>query len=107
LIPCISGTIARTFSGVHLGSVKGRFGISGFIHHPDRLTTPLIKENGAFKPVDWDEATSFVARALARYQPHEVAVVACARATNEDNYVLQKFARGVLQTNSIDCCARI
>lgn len=87
--------------------VKGRFGIAGFIHHPDRLTQPLIKENSAWKAVGWEDATDFVAKALSRYQPREIAVVACARATNEDNYVLQKFARGVLQTNSIDCCARI
>jgi predicted molibdopterin-dependent oxidoreductase YjgC len=87
--------------------VKGRFGIAGFIHHPDRLTQPLIKENGGFRAAGWDEATELVAKRLARYQPHEVAVVASGRATNEDNYVLQKFTRGVLKTNTIDCCARI
>jgi len=87
--------------------VKGRFGIAGFIHHPDRLIQPLIKENGGFRSSSWEESTKLVARRLSSYQPHEIAVVACARATNEDTYVLQKFARGVLKTNSIDCCARI
>jgi predicted molibdopterin-dependent oxidoreductase YjgC len=87
--------------------VKGRFGIADFIHHPDRLTKPQLKDGNGWKSVDWHEATDFVANALSRYKPEEIAVVACARAVNEDNYVLQKFTRGVLHTNSIDHCARI
>ena len=51
--------------------------------------------------------TTPVAEKLSRYKPSEVGVVACARTTNEDNYVLQKFTRAVLHTNTIDCCARI
>ena len=87
--------------------VKGRFGVAGFIHHPDRLTRPLLRSDGGFRAVGWEEAASFVADALSRFKPNEVGVVACARTTNEDNYVLQKFTRAVLHTNSIDCCARI
>jgi predicted molibdopterin-dependent oxidoreductase YjgC len=87
--------------------VKGRFGIAGFIHHPDRLTHPMIRSGVGWSTVGWDEATRFAAEKLSRYKPGEVGVVACARTTNEDNYVLQKFTRAVLHTNTIDCCARI
>jgi predicted molibdopterin-dependent oxidoreductase YjgC len=87
--------------------VKGRFGIADFVHHPDRLTHPLVMSDGSWKTATWDEAADLAAERLSLYEPNEVAVVACARATNEDNYVLQKFTRAVLQTNSIDCCARI
>ena len=55
----------------------------------------------------WDQALDTVAQAFSRYKPEEVAVIASAKCTNEDNYVFQKFARAVLQTNSIDHCARL
>ncbi len=87
--------------------VKGRYGVDEFIHHPDRLTTPLIKKNGKFEPASWDEALGLIASKLNIYQPDEVAVISSARCTNEDNYVIQKFARAVLGTNNIDHCARL
>jgi len=87
--------------------VKGRYGIADFVHHEDRLTTPLIKENGGFREVDWDEALDLVAGKLAAYSSDEIAVIASAKCTNEDNYVVQKFTRAVLGTNNLDHCARI
>jgi predicted molibdopterin-dependent oxidoreductase YjgC len=87
--------------------VKGRYGIADFVHHEDRLTTPLIKENGGFREVDWDEALDLVAEKLAAYSSDEIAVIASAKCTNEDNYVVQKFTRAVLGTNNLDHCARI
>jgi len=87
--------------------VKGRFGSTEYITHPDRLTTPLVRKNGAFTKVSWDEALAEVANRLSQYQPDEVAVVASAKCTNEENYVLQKFTRAVLGTHSIDHCARL
>ncbi len=87
--------------------VKGRFGIPGFVNSPDRLKMPLIKKDGRFVAMTWDEALDTVARTFARYQPDEVAVITSAKATNEDNYVAQKFARAVLGTNNIDHCARL
>jgi predicted molibdopterin-dependent oxidoreductase YjgC len=87
--------------------VKGRYGIEEFVHHPDRLTTPLIKKNGKFEAATWDEALTLIASKLHSYQPDEVAVIASARCTNEDNYVIQKFARAVLGTNNLDHCARL
>jgi formate dehydrogenase alpha subunit len=87
--------------------VKGRYGIAEFVHHPERLTTPLIRKNGELKEASWDEALELVAEGLKRYSTQEVAVIASAKCTNEENYVMQKFARAVLGTNNIDHCARL
>jgi len=87
--------------------VKGRFGISEFVHHPERLSTPLIKRNGEFIEATWDEALDLVASKLASYSGDQVAVISSAKCTNEDNYVTQKLSRAVLGTNNIDHCARL
>ncbi len=87
--------------------VKGRFGIAEFVHHPERLTTPLVRRNGNFEEATWDEALDLVASKLASYKEGEVAVISSAKCTNEDNYVIQKFARAVLGTNNVDHCARL
>ena len=87
--------------------VKGRFGITEFVHHPERLTTPLIRRDGNFEEATWDEALDLVASKLATYKENEVAVISSAKCTNEDNYVAQKFARVVLGTNNVDHCARL
>jgi len=86
--------------------VKGRFGFE-FINHPERLTLPLIKRNGEFVEVDWDEALDFVSEKLGRYKGDAFAGFSSARATNEDNYVFQKFTRAVMGTNNVDHCARL
>ena len=90
--------------------VKGRFGY-GFIHHPDRLTTPLIKKDGEFVEATWDEAISLVAKKLGAakdtYGPDAVALLSSARVTNEENYLMNKLARAVIGTNNIDHCARL
>jgi len=87
--------------------VKGRFGVADFVNHKDRLTRPLIKKNGKFEEASWDEALELVAAKLKTYKPSEVGVVSSARSTNEANYIMQKFGRAVLGTNSIDHCARL
>ena len=66
-----------------------------------------MRRNGEFAEATWDEALDLVAGKLSRYQPDEVAVISSAKCTNEDNYVIQKFARAVLGTNNIDHCARL
>jgi formate dehydrogenase major subunit len=86
--------------------VKGRYAF-GFVHSDDRVTDPMIREKGAWRKVSWGEAIEFVARGLGRYAPAEVGVLGSARATNEENYLTQKFARVVLGTNNVDCCARV
>lgn len=90
--------------------VKGRYAFD-FVDSPDRVTDPMIRENGEWRKVSWDEAISYTAARLSRLVeangPDSVAVLGSARATNEENYVAQKFARVVLGTNNVDCCARV
>lgn len=86
--------------------VKGRFGY-GFVNHPDRLKSPLIKIDGEFKEVGWDEALDFVAKNLSKYKGDSFATIASAKCTNEENYIFQKFTRAVMGTNNIDHCARL
>ncbi len=87
--------------------VKGRFGVAEFIHHPQRLTTPLIRRDGKLVKATWDEALDLITSRLANYKGDEVAVFSSAKCTNEENYVIQKFARAVLATNNVDHCARL
>lgn len=90
--------------------VKGRFAYN-FINHPQRLKKPLIKRNGKFEETSWDEALDFVASRLKdikeKYGSDSIAGLSSARCTNEDNYIMQKFMRGVIGTNNIDHCARL
>ena len=103
--------------------VKGRFGFD-FVNHPDRLTKPLIRRegwskdvevNGNFKDIfreaSWDEALDLVADKLSRIKaehgPDSLGVLSSAKFTNEENYLVQKFARAVLGTNNVDHCARL
>jgi predicted molibdopterin-dependent oxidoreductase YjgC len=87
--------------------VKGRFGIADAVQSPQRLTHPLIKKDGKFVDSTWAEALELVAKKLGSYAKDEVAVVASAKCTNEDNYVTQKFTRVVFGSNNIDHCARL
>ena len=90
--------------------IKGRYAF-GFYDHPDRLKSPLIKRNGKFEEVSWDEAYEFIKKELNKITkengPDSVAGISSARCTNEENYVFQKMIRAVIGTNNIDCCARI
>jgi formate dehydrogenase major subunit len=90
--------------------VKGRYAFD-FVRAKDRVTQPMIRVAGAWKQVTWDEAVSFTADALSRlvtqHGADSVGVLGSARATNEENYLAQKFARVVLGTNNVDCCARV
>jgi predicted molibdopterin-dependent oxidoreductase YjgC len=87
--------------------VKGRYGATEFIHHPERLNNPLVRRNGEFSEATWDEALDEVASRLGKYQPEEVAIVSSAKCTNEENYLLQKLGRAVIGTHNIDHCARL
>ncbi len=85
--------------------VKGRFGYK-FVNHPDRLNSPLIKRNGRFEEVGWDEALDFIEENLKKYNGNDFATISSCRCTNEDNYAAQKFTRVVMGTNNVDNCAR-
>lgn len=86
--------------------VKGRFGFT-FVHHEDRLTSPLVRKNGELKPVSWSEALEYTSRRISEYRGDSFATLCSAKATNEDGYVQQKFARLIMQTNHIDHCTRL
>ncbi len=98
--------------GVNRGwtCVKGRFGFD-YVHSPDRLTGPLLREDGKFLSASWEEALHRVAEELKRikgqYGPDSIGVLASAKCTNEENYLLQKMARAALGTNNVDHCARL
>jgi len=82
-----------------------------FIHHPDRLTKPLIRSSSGWREATWDEAlgliSSKIIEAKERFGPDSVAFLASAKATNEENYLMQKLARVAVGTNNIDHCARL
>jgi formate dehydrogenase alpha subunit len=98
--------------------VKGRFG-TDYLSHPTRLTRPLIRTNThqprsaepVWRQASWDEALDLVAERLAAIVRQSggdsIATFACAKATNEDNYLLQKLTRAVLGTNNVDHCSRL
>ena len=103
--------------------VKGRFGYD-YVDHADRLTKPLVREyllnggqredkadRGEWVEVDWDTALDLVADKLAVIKtesgPDAIGVLSSAKCTNEENYLMQKFARQVLGTHSVDHCARL
>ncbi|UBV41430.1 formate dehydrogenase subunit alpha [Deinococcus taeanensis] len=89
--------------------VKGKFGWE-YVNSPDRLTSPLIREGGRFQEATWDEALDLVARRLAdvraAHGPDALAFVASSKATNEEAFLVQKFARQVIGTNNVDNCSR-
>jgi formate dehydrogenase alpha subunit len=99
-------------AGINQGSlcVKGRFGYD-FIHHPDRLQKPLMKKSGMFVEVSWEEALHFVAEKLQevkeKYGAQSIAGISSSRATNEENYLFQKWMRACIGTNHIDNGARL
>jgi predicted molibdopterin-dependent oxidoreductase YjgC len=102
--------------------VKGRYGYD-FVHHPDRLTKPMVRRylldgeargpegRGEWVEVDWDTALDITARKLREARdtcgPDSVGVLSSAKCTNEENYLIQKLARQVIGTNSVDHCARL
>ncbi|MBX7214458.1 MAG: formate dehydrogenase subunit alpha [Thermoflexales bacterium] len=103
--------------------VKGRFGWD-YVYHRKRITTPLIRreaqapgarkqafDRSAWREASWDEALDLIAdRLTAQFRAHgpdALAAFACAKATNEDNYLLQKLFRSIFRINNIDHCTRL
>jgi NADH-quinone oxidoreductase subunit G len=83
--------------------IKGRYAFD-FAHHPDRLMQPLIRKNGKLTPASWEEAFELIGKRFAeiRDQDGPIGVVGSSRITNEEAYLLSKFARVVLKTNNVD-----
>ena len=107
--------------------VKGRYGYD-FVHHPDRLTKPRVRqhllegkgrekgrageeERGEWVEVEWDTALTIAATRLReardRFGPDSIGVLTSAKCLNEENYLMNKFARQVIGTHNIDHCARL
>ncbi len=82
-----------------------------FIQHPDRLKYPLIKKGGSFRQASWDEALRIIAARFIEIKmssgPDSIGILSSAKSTNEENYLMMKFARAVIGTNNIDHCARL
>lgn len=90
--------------------VKGRYAFE-YVEAPDRVLKPLLRPGGQWQETDWQSAIDYTARELARirdtYGPDSIGILGSARATNEENHLAQKFARLVIGTNNVDCCARV
>lgn len=75
-----------------------------------RLTTPMVRENGALREATWDEALDRAAAGfrsvIEQHGPDSFGVFSCSKTINEVNYAVQKFARTVIGTNNIDSCNR-
>jgi len=90
--------------------IKG-WNVHEFIQSPKRLTAPLIRKNGVLEEVSWDEALDYTVSKLKEIKTSAgsdaIAFLTSAKVTNEENYLLQKFARAAVGTNSVDHCARL
>ncbi|OGT55878.1 MAG: formate dehydrogenase subunit alpha [Gammaproteobacteria bacterium RIFCSPHIGHO2_12_FULL_63_22] len=90
--------------------VKGRYA-HAYVDADDRATSPRLRRSDGWHDVEWDEAIGFAAdglrRIVAEHGPDAVGVLGSARATNEENYLVQKFARIAIGSNNVDCCARV
>jgi formate dehydrogenase (hydrogenase) len=71
-----------------------------------RLTQPLVRENGSLRPADWQEALDRAAAGFDGARGSAAGIFSCSKATNEVNYVAQKLARVALGTNNVDSCNR-
>ncbi len=85
--------------------IKGRYAFD-FTNHEERLTRPLIRQNGKLTPASWEEAFELIGRKFAEVRDRDggaaIGVIGSNRTTNEESYLLSKFARVVLKTNNVD-----
>ena len=74
-----------------------------------RLTQPLVRDNGRLRPATWDEALDRAAAGFAKARergPNAFGMFSCSKASNEMNYIAQKFTRAVMGSNNVDSCNR-
>ena len=108
----VIGTIPCKTSPVNEGKlcIKG-WNVHQFIQSEKRLKRPLLRKDGVLTEVSWDEALDFTASRLREIKESSgsdsLAFFTSAKVTNEENYLLQKFARAAVGTNSVDHCARL
>ncbi len=89
--------------------MKGRFAYD-FIHHDERITSPLVRNDaGELVPTSWENALSVAAAGLhgvsERHGPNGLGFVSSSRCTMEENYLVQKLSRAVFKTNNVHQCA--
>src|SRR5208283_586346 len=77
-----------------------------FVNNPDRLVAPLIRKGDKFEEASWEDAYKEIANAFKAVKGDAIGVVASARNSNEDSFVLKNFAANVLKTANIDYCGR-
>ncbi len=108
----ITGVSPNRMHPVNHGTlcVKG-WNCHEFVQHPERLQYPLLRDGSAFRRVSWDEALGVTAAKLTeiknKYGPDAIGILGSAKCTNEENFVLMKFARAAIGTNNVDHCARL
>ena len=114
----LDGKVVGTLAAKNHAISEGKLCVKGwnshaYIHHADRLSTPQIRDRrgGELREATWDEALDFVARRLneikAESGPDAIGFMTSAKCTNEENYLVQKWARAVVGTNNVDHCARL
>ena len=101
ILPCKSHVVSQGKL-----CIKG-WNATDFVVSKDRLTKPLMKKDGKFVEISWDKALNIISEKFRKYSSDDVAVLSSAKCTNEENYLMMKFARAVLKTNSVDHCARL
>ncbi len=90
--------------------IKG-YNAHAYVQHPDRLTHPLVREAGALKQTTWEKALDRIVSEISwikrEHGPDSITILASAKCTNEENYLIQKIARAAIGTNNVDHCARL
>ena len=116
LFQVFDGKLAETLPMKTHSVNEGKLCIKGWNLHEHvvsdkRLKTPMIRKNGELQETTWDEAIQTTADKLKEivqaHGPDSVGVLASAKVTNEENYLVQKFARAAIGTNNVDHCARL
>ncbi|MFC3884481.1 formate dehydrogenase subunit alpha [Bacillus songklensis] len=89
--------------------MKGKWGWD-FVNSEERLTKPLIRKGDTFVEASWDEALDLIAEKMTaikkQYGPQAIGYISSSKCSNEENYLFQKLARGVMQSNNVDNCSR-
>jgi len=89
--------------------VKGKWGWD-FVNSEERLTKPLIRKGDTFVESTWDEALTLIAEKMSgikeKYGRGSIGYIASSKCSNEENYLFQKFARAIMQSNNVDNCSR-
>ncbi len=112
----LDGKILQTIPCKTSPTNEGKLCIKGwnahqFVQSPNRLTQPLVRKDGDLVAVSWDEALDYTVSRLkeikSAHGSDSIGFFSSAKVTNEENYLLQKFARAAIGTNSVDHCARL